>query len=478
MEANAEEPMHLYEKRIPIVPRWVRGKFRNFKSAVLVLAYAIYFVLPWVPWHRLSGINQAVAFDMVGRRFFIFGLTVYPQNVFWLAWLLFIAAVFLFFMTTLLGRAFCGYFCFQTLWTDFFMIIERMVQGDRPARLKLLKQPWNGEKLLKIGTTHTLFLLTSFWTAMTFVLYFGYAPQILHDFVTGNGAQAAYVAVIILTLSTYIAAAFMREQICQFVCPYGRFQSVMYEPETLVVTYEYRRGEGEKGRAGMKGDLKTREARQAAGHGDCIDCGICVQVCPVGIDIRDGLQYRCISCGLCIDACNGVMGSVGFPKGLIRYDSEINMKKDVPDNPHLNWNRLKVYGYLVALVVMTSMLAVSIMHRTDFEYSVQQVRQPLFVVLSSGKIRNRYEIHLTNDSDRDQSFHISTEDIPPGSLDMGLMQNAVVHPGKSVIVEASVEMDPEEARQHKSFEFVIQSQDIEKDHAEVKVSFFSENSQI
>lgn len=460
---------------MPIVTRWVQGKFRNFKSGVLALAFAIYFLLPWLPWHRLSGINQAVAFDMVGRRFFIFDLVVYPQNVFWLAWLLFIAAAFLFFMTTLVGRAFCGYFCFQTLWTDFFMIIERVVQGERPARLKLLKQPWNAEKILKVGVTHLLYLILAFWTATTFVLYFGYAPELLKHIFTGQAAQASYIAVIGLTLSTYIAAALMREQVCQYICPYGRFQSVMYEPETLVVTYEYKRGEGEKGRVGMKGDMKPRDARQAAGHGDCIDCGICVQVCPVGIDIRDGLQYRCISCGLCIDACNGVMGSVGFPKGLIRYDSEINMKKDNPDKPHLSWKRLKVVGYMIALTLMTSMLIISIMRRVDYEYSVQQIRQPLYVVLSSGKIRNRYEIRLTNDADVDQVFHIGESGLPEGSLDLGLMKQVLVHPGHSVMVDASVELDPDQVKQYKDFKFVIQSLTNQKDHAEVNASFFSEN---
>ncbi len=476
MESQAEEHLDLYEKRIPIVTRWAHGKFRNFKSLMLWLAYAVFFLLPWLPWHRHSGINQAVAFDLIGRRFFIFDLVVYPQNVFWLAWLLFIAATFLFFMTTLVGRAFCGYFCFQTLWTDAFMMIERLVQGERPARLKLIKQPWNGEKVIKIGITHTLWLVVSFWTALTFVLYFGYAPELLRHFFTGQAAEAAYIGVGVLTMTTYIAAGFMREQVCAYICPYGRFQSVMYEPDTLVVTYEYRRGENKKGRSAMKGELKNREVRQEQGYGDCIDCGICVQVCPVGIDIRDGLQYRCISCGLCIDGCNEVMGSVGFPKGLIRYDSEVNMKRDNPEKPHLSWKRLKVLGYLVALTSMTSLLVVSVMHHTDFEYSVQQVRQPLFVVLSSGAIRNRYDIHLTNQSDEDQVFHISTEDLPPGALDLGPMQNVLVHPGNSVISEASVILQPNEVKRYSKFEFVIQSLTEESNHAEVSASFNSEKS--
>ncbi len=477
MESRVEETIQLYEKRIPIVPRWTHGKFRNFKSAILVLAYSVFFALPWLPWQRDSGIPQAVVFDVLGRRFYIFNLVVYPQNVFWLALLLFIAATFLFFMTTLLGRAFCGYFCFQTLWTDLFMIVERLIQGERPARLKLLKQAWGAEKLIKYGLTHGVWLTIAFWTGMTFVLYFGYAPDLLHRFFLGQAGNAAYVTVGALTLSTYIAAGFMREQICAYVCPYGRFQSVMYEPETLAVAYDAKRGDGEEGRAALKAGLKTREERVASGHGDCIDCGICVQVCPVGIDIRNGLQYRCISCGLCIDACNEVMGSVGFPRGLIRYDSEANLALPVPRAPHLSWKRLKVWGYLAALTGMSALLVISVMHRSDFEYSVQQIRQPLFVVLSNGAIRNRYEIHLTNQDEDDVTFQVSATGLPTGSLDMGSMQTVRVRSGKSVTVDASVVLQPDQIERYEHFDFVIQSLEEKKDRAVVPANFFSEKNE-
>lgn len=473
-----QDSLQLYEKRIPIITRAAKGKFRRFKTSVLLLAYAIFFLLPWVPWHRAHGIPQAVAFDVMQRKFYIFNLIVYPQNVFWLAFLLFIAAAFLFFVTTLVGRAFCGYFCFQTLWTDAFVFVERWMQGERPARLKLLKQEWNGEKLVKVGGTYAIWLLIAFWTAMTFVLYYGYAPDLLYRFFVGQAAGAAYIAVLALTFSTFIAAGFMREQVCAYICPYGRFQSVMYEPETLAVTYEYRRGEGKNGRIGMKGDLKLREHRQEQGHGDCIDCGICVQVCPVGIDIRDGLQYRCISCGLCIDGCNEVMKSVGFPQGLIRYDSELNSESAAPKAPHLHWKRLKVLGYMIALSVMTVGLIMNVANRKDFEYSVQQIRQPLYVTMSNGDIRNRYEIRLTNQADEDVKFHIGAEGLPVGAMDLGMMQDALVHSGDSIIVEASVSLTPAELKQYKSFTFVIQSLSNDKDRVEIPMNFFSGNSGI
>ncbi|OZA14239.1 MAG: (Fe-S)-binding protein, partial [Hydrogenophilales bacterium 17-62-8] len=217
MQTGLEDQLGLYQKRIPIFTRSVNGAFRRFKTAVLVSAYAIYFLLPWLPWTRLDAPAQAVLFDLPGRQFLIFGLTVYPQNVIWLALLLIIAAILLFFVTGLVGRAFCGYFCFQTLWTDFFIWIEHAIQGERPTRVRLYRQPWDREKILKVGSTHALWLLVSFWTGLSFVAYFTYAPQLVLDFFTGQAAAAAYITTGILTLSTYVAAGLMREQICTYV---------------------------------------------------------------------------------------------------------------------------------------------------------------------------------------------------------------------------------------------------------------------
>ena len=474
MSSGHVQPITFYEKGVPIVTRAVKGKFRNFKTAVLLLAYTVYFALPWIPWSRHDSASQAIMFDMTGRRFFIFNLVVYPQNVFWLALLLFIAATLLFFATSLIGRAFCGYFCFQTLWTDLFIWVERIVQGERPARLRLLKQAWNGEKILKLGLTHVIWLIIAAWTGITFVLYFGYAPDLLHRFFIGQAISTAYVTVLALTFTTYLAAGFMREQICAFVCPYGRFQSVMYDPTTLAVAYDLHRGDGSTGRIAAKGDMKIREIRQQQGHGDCIDCGICVQVCPAGIDIREGLQYRCISCGLCIDACNNVMDSVGFPRGLIRYDSEENIALPVPAKAYLDWRRLKVVGYLIALVGMTGLLFYSIAHHADFEYSVRQVRQPLFVIMSNGEIRNRYQIRLANQTDGDVVYHISSTGLPADALDLGTMENVTVHSGRSVIVQASVTLKPEQAGLYRNFNFVIQSLANPQDREQAAASFYSE----
>ena len=446
----------LYFKRAPVVPRSIRGAFRNFKSGILFLSFSVYFLLPWLPWGRPDAPSQAVMFDIPGRRYLIFNLTVYPQDVFWLAMLLFIAAVVLFFITALAGRAFCGYFCFQTIWTDAFIWLEHLIQGERPTRLRLLRQPWSArEKFIKVGLTKFLWFLLSFWTAMTFVLYFGYAPTQVAEFFTGHAAAAAYIAVGALTVSTYLAAGVLREHVCMFICPYGRFQSAMYDPETLTVHYDRARGEHEKGRMTAKTGLRGLDERHQAGHGDCIDCGLCVQVCPVGIDIRDGLQYKCISCGLCVDACNTIMDKMGYPRGLVRYDSEVNLARAEPTKVKPDWKRLKVIGYGVAIVLMTSYLIYNITHKESFEYSIQQIRQPLYVLLSDGSIRNRYQIRLTNISNGEETYTIGAQGLPANSLDLGNFQQVSVHNGKSVIIQASVKLEPKEAGQVKTFSFTI-----------------------
>ena len=433
----------------------MKGQFRRFKTSVLMLAYVIYFLLPWMPWSRMDAPAQAVLFDLPGRRFLIFGLTVYPQDVVWLALLLFIAAILLFFVTGLVGRAFCGYFCFQTLWTDFFIWIEHKIQGERPARVRLYRQPWDREKILKIGSTHASWVLASFWTGLTFIAYFTYAPQLVVDFFTGQAAAAAYITVSIITLSTYAAAGLMREQICTYVCPYGRFQSVMYEPETLAVHYDARRGEAVRGRAAARSGQRTLAERHDMGVGDCVDCGLCVQVCPVGIDIRDGLQYKCISCGLCIDACNTIMDSCDFPRGLIRYDSEKNLAAATPAAPKVQWKRLKTIGYGVALILMSAYLVYSISTRGSFDRAVNQIRQPLYVVLSNGDIRNRYQIRITNKAAQDQTYMISARGIPADAIDLGNFREITIKPGHSGLVQASVRLSPTMAAQTQHFELVI-----------------------
>lgn len=456
MDASSTKPSPLLNKHIPIVTRSVKGKFRNFKSAVMVLAYSVYFLLPWMPWSRNSAADQAILFDLESRRFFIFDLIVYPQDIFWLAMLLFIAAAFLFFITGLVGRAWCGFFCFQTLWSDLFILIEHALQGERPARLRLQKQAWNAEKIAKVGGSHALMIIISFWTAVTFATYFSYAPEFVSNFFIGEAAQAGYLTVLILTVTTYLAGGIAREHVCTMGCPYARFQGVMYEADTLAVSYDAHRGEGTAGRAIPLMGLKTREERQEKGHGDCIDCGFCVQVCPTGIDIRDGLQYQCISCGLCIDACNNIMDSVGYPRGLIRYDSERNLTADNPKKPHLEWKRLKVWGYALALIVATGFLFYNISTSSDTEVTIQQTRQPLYVTLSDGSFRNRYQIHIVNKTENDETYDLRVRGIPPESLNIGDIPEIRVRAGKSLTISARVDLSEELAAKIHIFDFEVQ----------------------
>ena len=455
----SEPEAPLYQKRIPIHTRTVKGKFRNLKTGILLLAYAIYFILPWLPWQRASGSQQAILFDMVSRRFFIFDLVIYPQDIFLLSILLFIAATLLFFATGLIGRAWCGYFCFQTLWTDAFMLIEHLIQGERPARLRLQKQPWNAEKILKIGGARALMLLLSFWTAFTFVAYFNHTPEFLFRFFSGDSVSTAYFAVFVLTITTFLAGALAREQVCIYMCPYARFQSVMYEPDTLVPSYDSKRGEGSAGRIVAKSGVHTLDERRAKGHGDCIDCGYCVQVCPTGVDIRKGLQYQCISCGLCIDACNTIMDSLGWERGLVRYDSERNLNSPLATKPRLNFLRLKVLGYAVALSLMIGLLIYILASRSDFEVRIAQVRQPLYVVLADEKVRNRYEIHIVNKTQNGERYLIEAEGLPAGALNLGSIPNpAPVPAGKDIKIPVKVDLNEDTAEETKSFNYVITPQ--------------------
>ncbi|WP_019625146.1 cytochrome c oxidase accessory protein CcoG [Thioalkalivibrio sp. ALJT] len=445
------EPQPLYQARIPIHPRSVKGRFRNLKTGILLLAYAVYFVLPWMRWDREYGPNQAVLFDIPGRQFHIFDLVVYPQDIFWLAGLLMLAALLLFFVTGVLGRVFCGYFCFQTLWTDVFQFVERKIQGERPARVRLSKQPWNAEKVLKLGTTHALWLLVAFATAFTFVLYWGNAPTITAQFFTGEAVAAAYITAGILTATTYIAAGLAREQVCTFICPYARFQSVMFDQDTLIVSYDQERGEGNAGRAKPLKNLQQREDRQAAGVGDCIDCGYCVQVCPTGIDIRDGLQYQCIHCALCVDACDTIMDKQGWPRGLIRYSSEREL-----EGGKTRFLKGKSIGYGVAILVIIGALAFSILQRPPADVHVNQVRQPLFVQMSDGWIQNRYEIGLNNVTDQPLEFEIGIAGLEGAELDLGQVEEIRLDPGQRLTVLARVRHDPAPGSDSpKQFSFVI-----------------------
>lgn len=441
-----------YQARIPIFPRSVKGKFRTLKWGVLVLAYGVYFLLPWLRWERAAAPDQAVLFDIEARRFYVFDLVVHPQEIFWLAGFLVIAALLLFFVTGIAGRVFCGYFCFQTLWTDVYILIERLVQGERPARIRLSKAPWSAEKVIKLGATHLLWLLVAFATGLTFTLYWGDAPQLARAVFLGDAPFPAYATTLFLTLTTYVMAGLAREQVCTYMCPYARFQSAMFDRDTLIVAYDDQRGEGARGRAKLAKGLKTREERHAQGVGDCIDCGYCVQVCPTGIDIRNGLQYQCISCALCIDACNTIMDSLGWPRGLIRYDSQRRREEG-----RTRILKPKTIGYGVILLAAAAALAWNIVSTVGLDVAAIQVRQPLFVVLSDGRIQNSYEIKLNNLTEAPQRVEIALEGLPEAELDLGQIGDLVLDPQQRLRIRARVRMPREPGVAQVPFRFVVRT---------------------
>ena len=423
------KPETTIEERVAIFPRSVQGHYRSLKYAILIFAYGVYFMLPWLPWQRMHGPNQTVLFDIIGRRFYIFDLVVYAQDIFWLAGLLIIAGLLLFFVTGIAGRVFCGYFCFQTLWTDVFMFIERLVQGERNARIKLASAPWSIQKATRISITWLLWIVVAFWTALSFTLYWGEANRLFIEFFTGAAPFPAYATTLFLTLTTFVMAGIAREQVCTYMCPYARFQAVMFDEHTLVVAYDHSRGEGIAGRHKPEKALLTQPERAKQGFGDCIDCGYCVQVCPVGIDIRDGLQYRCISCALCIDACNNIMDTAGFPRGLIRYTPQVPSTGKT-----VNWLRAKTLGYGLVLILASTGLIWSIMTRTPVEMQLEQIRQPLYVMLSDGRIVNRYTIKLNNKTSQEASYKITLD---------GLEAEWEARPSKQVSIppEQSITVD-------------------------------------
>lgn len=422
-----------FEARVAIFPRSVKGLFRHLKSGILIFAYVVYFLLPWLRWERMNGPDQAVLFDLVGRRFYLFDLVVYAQDIFWLAGLLVIFAMLLFFVTGIAGRVWCGYFCFQTLWTDVFYFIEHMVQGERNARIKLSQSPWNMNKIIRMSMTWFLWLLISLMTGLAFTLYWGDAPELLLQMLRADAPFSAYATTLFLMATTFVMAGLAREQTCTYMCPYARFQGVMFDEDTAIVAYDYVRGERESGRQKPSKGLMDRDNRIEQNVGDCIDCGFCVQVCPVGIDIRNGQQYQCISCALCIDACDTIMQSIDYPKGLIRYTSENKLqgKKSSPLN-------IKNIGYGLVLAVTIALLVWSIVTRSVLEMSIRQVRQPLYVELSDGRIQNRYVLKINNKTEFKKIFSLSIHGLDKAKLSGNNLNNIEVSAEGSIQIHVKV----------------------------------------
>ncbi len=415
MQAEINASTTLNRKIIPITPYSVKGKFRNIKSLILLIAYTTYFVLPWLTWKSEAGRGPAVLFDIAHARFHFLSLVIFPQDLMVLMAVMVIAALFLFISATLYGRVFCGFFCFQTIWTDAFRMIETWIQGEAQARIRLRKQGWNLEKAYKLAATHALWLLLAFATALTFTFYFADVRVLLEQIFSGSAPLAAYTAIAVLTSTTYVAAGIAREDICRVACPYGKFQSVMQDPATKTVIYDVQRGESKLGRLAPQPMLKTAAARQEAGYGDCIDCGYCVNVCPTGVDIRKGFQIDCISCGLCIDACDTIMKKVNLPGGLIRFDQMSKNSGNAAEQSG-NWGNIKKAGYLSLLVLSICFFIYQVTNLDPFTATIQQQPQPLITRLANGDLKSRYIVRLTNKSPGIGNYILQVEGLPEGAL--------------------------------------------------------------
>jgi len=385
----------LYAKREKIYPREVHGLFARLRTLGVVGLLGIYYLTPWLRWDG----SQAILLDLPARKFHIFALTLWPQDFIYLAFLLIIAGLTLFFVTALAGRVWCGYACPQTVWTEAFLWIERKVEGDRMRQQKLDAMPMSARKFRIKATKQILWLLFAGWTGFTFVGYFTPIIELGQRLLTFNLGPWETFWVIFYGFATYGNAGFMREQVCKYMCPYARFQSAMFDNDTLIVSYLPDRGE-------PRGSRKRSTDYKAQGLGDCIDCTLCVQVCPTGIDIRDGLQYECIACSACIDACDDVMDKMGYPKGLIAYTTENAMHGS---KSHILRPRVVVYALL--LLIIMSIFAWSLSQRSTLGLDVIRDRNRLYRETDEGRIENVYILKIINMDDKGHAFKLYVEGI-------------------------------------------------------------------
>ena len=418
--------IQLFEKAEKIYPRRVYGRFRNLKWLAMIVLLGIYYAAPWLRYGRGPHVpDQAILIDLTGQRGYFFGIEIWPQEVYLLVGILILAAIGLFFATSLLGRVWCGYACPQTVWTDLFVWVERFVQGDRNARKRLDDGPWTLEKVWKKTLTHVVWLLIGLVTGGAWVFYFNDAPGLADDIIHLSVPWAILSWVIALTLSTYFMAGFARENICKYACPYARFQSAMFDKDTLIISYAAERGE-------PRGKHKQGESWEGKGH--CIDCLSCVVVCPMGIDIRNGLQYDCIGCGLCIDACNTVMDKIMLPRGLIHYDTETNQQARAEamaagrpgPKGRMKWIRPRTVFYAAIMSLVGSLMLGAVLLRTETDVNVIHNRSPLYVRLSSGDIRNSYQIKVLNKTHFDHAYSFGVTGLDPTAVTLLGPSDAVV----------------------------------------------------
>jgi cytochrome c oxidase accessory protein FixG len=436
---NGAEEIDLYQSRPKIYVKEITGFFQRLRKFSLWALMAMYFSICWI---SING-QQLVHFDLPARKFHLYGITFWPQEFVLLALALIICAYGLFFITTLFGRVWCGYTCPQTSWTFIYMWIEEKVEGSRNQRMKLDKEDLNKNKAVKKAIKHVLWLLVAFATGVTFVGYFYPIRELVPDLLTFSVVNSwAIFWIGFFTFATYINAGWLREQVCLYMCPYARFQSVMFDADTLVVSYD-------KGRGDPRGSRKRNTDPKEQGLGDCVDCDMCVQVCPTGIDIRDGLQYECIGCALCVDACDTIMEKMDYEPGLISYTTENAL---LGKKSHIM--RPKMIAYAVLLLGMIGAFAYSVATRVPLELDVIKDRGALYQLTGMGKIENSYVVKVMNMSDKTIDFTLKVNGVP--GIKITTETEITVAGGEVFTLPTSVEVEPENMEKtHYDIEFKV-----------------------
>ena len=398
----------LYAPREKIYPKRAHGTFRTIKWIVMAVTLSIYYLVPWIRWDRGPYMpDQAVLIDFPSRRFFFFFLEIWPQEFYYITGLLVLAALGLFLVTSIAGRMWCGYTCPQTVWTDLMIAVERFFQGDRNQRIRLDKNPWSFETLWRKGATHFTWLLIAVATGGAWVFYFADAPSLARQLVTFEAPMVAYAFIGIFTATTYLLGGIAREQVCIYMCPWPRIQGAMVDRDSLFISYRDWRGE----------PRKPHKAGQSwEGRGDCIDCRQCVAVCPTGIDIRNGAQLECIQCALCIDACNEIMDKIGRPRSLISYDTVRHLESAGQDMAPVDFLRPRVLIYATAMAVVGLIMLTALLVRPELEVSVLHDRNPIYVKLSDGGLRNGYTVKILNKAYEPRDFTIAVQGLPGATL--------------------------------------------------------------
>ena len=428
MNAITPPPPPLYADRKRVYTKDVYGPVRSAKSAIMVGCLAIYYTLPWLRWSRGPGVpDQAILLDLWHERFYFFNVVLWPQDIYLLTLALILAAIGLFLVTSLFGRMWCGYTCPQTVWTDLFMTVERWIEGDRNTRMKRDAAPWTRGTWLRKAAKHWVWFWIAFWTGGAWIMYYVNAPVVVGEFWTGRASADVYVMCFLFTGTTYMLAGWAREQVCTFMCPWPRFQSAMLDEQSIIVTYQAWRGEPRH--------LGRPSAAEPAG--DCVDCAACVNVCPTGVDIRDGVQLGCINCGLCIDACNHVMERTGAAPWLITWDTLAGQKaKAAGNDERIRFLRPRTMLYTGLFVCGLAALAYGLLNRSAMNFSAIHDRAPLFVRLKDGSIRNGYTIKLANKTQADATYTLRAMGLSDGLL--GLPERSPgLAPSVSLTVPAS-----------------------------------------